>query len=146
MNVAKTLLTSFPDYTPCDLHPGVAQFLATKQGLRIGAETVVTEDSITVENPATREIIAQVSVADGTHVDRAVTMARDALNGSWGSMSAEDRSTLIWRLGEEIAKRKDIFGQLDALDNGKPLHIATDVDAVYSAKHFRYFAGWPTKI
>ena len=29
--------------------------------------------------------------------------------------------------------RKDIFGQLDALDNGKPFAKARDVDAVVSA-------------
>lgn len=141
-----TITASFPDYIPHDLHPDIAQFLAKKQGLRIGAESVITDDSITVENPSTGETIAQISIANSTHIDHAVAVAREALNGAWGTISAEDRGVLIWRLGEEIAKRKDIFGQLDALDNGKPLHIATDVDAIYSAKHFRYFAGWTNKI
>ena len=47
------------------------------------------------------------------------------------------RKTLIQR--EDTGK----WSMFTGLDNGKPFHIARDVDAVYSARHFRYFAGWP---
>ena len=63
-----------------------------------------------------------------------------------GSMTAHDRGQLLWRLADAIEAKKQVFGELDAIDNGKPLHIARDVDAIYSARHFRYFAGWPSKI
>ena len=68
------------------------------------------------------------------------------MSGPWGQLSPHDRGRLIWNLAELIEARKAIFGQLDALDNGKPFAVARDVDAVWSARHFRYFAGWPDKI
>jgi acyl-CoA reductase-like NAD-dependent aldehyde dehydrogenase len=85
-------------------------------------------------------------MATAEHIDDAVSAARAALSGAWASMTAHDRGQLLWRLADAIEDKKQIFGELDAIDNGKPMHVARDVDAVYSARHFRYFAGWPSKI
>lgn len=128
------------------LNPNVSAFLNAVQGLRIGAEQVQARQTITVLNPSTEERLAQVACGEADHIDAAVDAARLALSGPWGTMSSHDRGVLIWRLADAIEARKDIFGQLDALDNGKPFTKARDVDAVYSARHFRYFAGWASKI
>lgn len=128
------------------LLPDVSAFLDTVQGLRIGAEKIETAEHLDVENPSTQGLIARVSCAGAREIDLAVATARAALTGPWGALTPHDRGQLIWRLGDAIEENKAIFGQLDALDNGKPFHIARDVDAVYSARHFRYFAGWPSKI
>lgn len=132
--------------TMLELNPEVSSFLASVQGLRIGAEQVQARETIEVFNPSTEEHLAQVACGDADHIDAAVDAARKALSGPWGTMSSHDRGVLIWRLADAIEARKDIFGQLDALDNGKPFAKARDVDAVYSARHFRYFAGWASKI
>lgn len=124
----------------------VAAFLSVAQGLRIGGARVDTEAVIEVENPSTGAPLAQVSAAGASHVDQAVDAARAALSGPWGTLTPHDRGQLLWRLADAIEDRKAIFGQLDALDNGKPFAVARDVDAVWSARHFRYFAGWPSKI
>ena len=137
---------TFTDYTPCDMLVEVRDFLAQQQGLRIGDTTVVTDAKIAVENPSTGEIIGHISVADSTHIDSAVAAARKALSGQWEKMSAEQRGVLIWRLAAAIEDHKHIFAQLDALDNGKPVSVVREVDVVYAAKHFRYFAGWTNKI
>ena len=128
------------------LLPDVSAFLDTVQGLRIGAEKIETAEHLDVENPSTQGLIARVARAGAREIDLAVAAARAALTGPWGALTPHDRGQLIWRLGDAIEENKAIFGQLDALDNGKPFHIARDVDAVYSARHFRYFAGWPSKI
>lgn len=132
--------------TMLELNPEVSDFLASVQGLRIGAEQVQARETIEVLNPSTEEHLARVACGDADHIDAAVDAARKALSGPWGTMSSHDRGVLIWRLADAIEARKDIFGQLDALDNGKPFAKARDVDAVYSARHFRYFAGWASKI
>jgi acyl-CoA reductase-like NAD-dependent aldehyde dehydrogenase len=51
-------------------------------------------------------------------------------------MGPDQRSRVTWRLADLIEKNAAIFGQLDALDNGKPVAIALDVDAIWSARHF----------
>ena len=130
------------------LEPGkeVAAFLANHQGPRIGAENVTTGALLDVIDPSFGTVVTQVAIGAADHINDAVATARDALTGPWGSMTAHDRGQLLWRLADAVEARKQIFGELDAIDNGKPLHIARDVDAVYSARHFRYFAGWPSKI
>ena len=128
------------------LLPEVAAFLDATQGLRIDGEQIATSETISVENPSDCSILAQVACANAEHVDQAVSAARQALNGPWARLTPHDRGQLLWKLADAIEERKDVFGQLDALDNGKPFAYARDVDAVWSARHFRYFAGWPSKI
>jgi acyl-CoA reductase-like NAD-dependent aldehyde dehydrogenase len=124
----------------------VSAFLANPQGLRIGSLRVETGAMLDVIDPSFGTLATQVALGGADDIDDAVTAARDALAGPWGSMTAHDRGQLLWRLADAIEENIQIFGELDAIDNGKPLHVARDVDAVYSARHLRYFAGWPSKI
>lgn len=128
------------------LIPQVAEFIGRPQGLRIGDSEVLTEERITVLNPSDGSELGDVAAAGTEEVDAAVAAARAAANGAWGQMDGVRRGELLWRLADAIEERKEIFGQLDALDNGKPFATARDVDAVYSARHFRYFAGWASKL
>ncbi|WP_372803084.1 aldehyde dehydrogenase family protein [Paracoccus seriniphilus] len=132
--------------TMIPLLPEVAAFLDRVQGLRIADARIDSAITIPVENPSTGERLAEVAGASAADVDSAVAAARAALSGPWGRMMPHDRGQLIARLADAIEDRKAVFGQLDALDNGKPFAVARDVDAVWSARHFRYFAGWPDKI
>ncbi|MEP2531494.1 aldehyde dehydrogenase family protein [Shimia sp.] len=127
-------------------HRDVSAFLATSQGLRIADARVETGALLDVIDPSFDTLATQVAMGSAEHIDEAVSAARQALAGPWGSMTAHDRGQLLWRLADAIEANKQIFGELDAIDNGKPMHVARDVDAVYSARHFRYFAGWPSKI
>lgn len=128
------------------LLPEVAAFLSRQQGLRIDGESIDTDIDLPVVNPSTEEPLAVIAAADAAEVDAAVDAARRALDGPWADLSPHDRGQLLWRLGDAIEARAAVFGQLDALDNGKPFAKARDVDAVWSARHFRYFAGWTSKI
>jgi acyl-CoA reductase-like NAD-dependent aldehyde dehydrogenase len=129
------------------LLPEVARFIATEQGLRIGADQIAAPDGLQVTNPSTGGALTTVARAGAREVDLAVQAAKRAFeSGAWRSMSPDDRSRTLWRLAKLIEERASIFGQLDALDNGKPFAVARDVDAIWSARHFRYFAGWPDKI
>lgn len=127
-------------------HKDVAAFLAKPQGLRIGNERVETGALLDVIDPSFGTMVTQVALGRASDIDHAVDAARAALSGPWGKMTAHDRGQLLWRLADAMDANKQIFGELDTIDNGKPMHVARDVDAVYSARHFRYFAGWPDKI
>ena len=124
----------------------VVAFLSKLQGVRIGGEQIETGALLDVIDPSFGTRATQVALGNADHINDAVSAARAALQGPWGSMTAHDRGQLLWRLADAIEAKKQVFGELDAIDNGKPLHIARDVDAIYSARHFRYFAGWPSKI
>ncbi|MEM6463451.1 MAG: aldehyde dehydrogenase family protein [Pseudomonadota bacterium] len=128
------------------LLPAVKDFLEGPLSMRIGGKCVDGDNAITVLNPSNGEPLAAVAEARGGEVDLAVAAARKAFEGPWSSLTADERSKLLWRLSELVDERADVFGQIDALDNGKPFQTARDVDAAYSARHLRYFAGWPSKI
>src|SRR6202044_761625 len=66
--------------------------------------------------------------------------------GPWSKISPSERGQMIWRLGDLLQKHLEEFAQLESLDNGKPLKIARVADLPLAVDHFRYYAGWSTKI
>ena len=128
------------------LLPAVSSFLSREQPLRIGGRSVASGAALEVIDPSTGTMLCSVAKAGEREIDLAVEAARTAFSGPWSAMTADERSQCLWRLAELIDAQADVFGQLDALDNGKPFMVARDVDAAYSARHLRYFAGWPSKI
>uniref|UniRef100_A0A673B7M0 aldehyde dehydrogenase (NAD(+)) n=1 Tax=Sphaeramia orbicularis TaxID=375764 RepID=A0A673B7M0_9TELE len=99
-------------------------------------------------NPATGEVICQVSEADQTDVDKAVKAARDAfkLGSPWRRMDASHRGLLLNRLADAIERDSAYLAELETLDNGKPYArcpINTDLNLFHVT--FRYYAGWADK-
>src|SRR3984957_2378847 len=100
-------------------------------------------------NPATGEVLTQIAEGSSADVDRAVNAARRALedrNGPWRKMSASERGLLIWKLADLLEKNIDEFGELETLDNGKPIFESRYVDMPMVIDVLRYYAGWATKI
>jgi len=100
-------------------------------------------------NPATGEVLTQVSEATAQDVDQAVAAARkafDDMGGSWRKMSASERGKIMWRIADLIDKNIDELAELETLDNGKPIFESRYVDMPMVADVLRYFAGWATKI
>src|SRR5579884_3771243 len=98
-------------------------------------------------NPSTGEVITQVAEADAADVDKAVAAARAAFDsGKWRKMSASQRGNLLNRLADLVEKHADELAQLEALDNGKPYHVAKAADLALTIACYRYYAGWADKI
>src|SRR5271163_1851302 len=98
-------------------------------------------------NPATGEVRSNIAEGDKEDIDRAVAAARAAFDsGPWSRISPSERGQMIWRLGDLLQKHLEEFAQLESLDNGKPLKIARVADLPLAIDHFRYYAGWATKI
>jgi phenylacetaldehyde dehydrogenase len=98
-------------------------------------------------NPATGEVLANAAAGDREDIDRAVKAARAAFtSGPWSRISPSERGRLIWKLSDLLEKYAEEFAQLESLDNGKPLKIARVADLPLAIDHFRYYAGWATKI
>src|SRR5436309_4383654 len=98
-------------------------------------------------NPSRGEVITQVAEDDAADVDKAVAAARAAFDkGPWRKMSASQRGNLMNKLADLIEKNADELATLEALDNGKPRHVAAAADLPLTIGCYRYFAGWADKI
>ena len=98
-------------------------------------------------NPATGEEICQVAAADESDVDEAVKAARHAFEkGPWRKMSAAERGRLLNKLADLIEQHADELARLEALDNGKPYHVAKAGDLALTIATYRYYAGWADKV
>ena len=98
-------------------------------------------------NPSTGEVITQVAESDAADVDKAVSAARAAFEkGAWRKMSASQRGILMNKFADLVEKHADELAQLEALDNGKPAHVARVADLPLTVACYRYYAGWADKI
>ena len=99
-------------------------------------------------DPATGEVIAEVPDATAAEVDAAVARAREAFrpDGAWRSLAPAARAQLIWRIAELIDRNAEELAELETRDQGQPIGIARNVSVAGAAEHFRYYAGWVTKI
>ena len=97
-------------------------------------------------NPATEEVLAQVSEASTADVDRAVKAARTAYETVWSRLSGADRGKYLFRIARLLQERAREFAVLETLDNGKPIKESRDVDLPLAAAHFFYHAGWADKL
>ncbi len=129
---------------------GVAQFLAARtQRMLIGGEWVAAAsgETFTTVDPATEQPLAMVAAGDKEDVDRAVRAARRAFeHGPWRRMTPSERGRALWKLADLIEAHSEEFAQLETLDNGKPISVARAADIPLVVDHFRYYAGWATKI
>ncbi len=107
-----------------------------------------SDETFPVINPATEEIIAQVSLGSMEDVDKAVVSAKKAFqhDSPWRKMLPDDRGKILYKLAEKIEENKESLAQLVTLENGKLLRDAKSSDVGGAAKTFRYYAGWCTKI
>jgi acyl-CoA reductase-like NAD-dependent aldehyde dehydrogenase len=117
-------------------------------GLFIGGEFVQPVDGSRFKtiNPATEEVLAEVSEAGEADVEAAVRAARTAFDGPWGRLSGAERGKYLFRIARILAERAREFAVLETLDNGKPIKESRDVDIPLAAAHFFYHAGWADKL
>jgi acyl-CoA reductase-like NAD-dependent aldehyde dehydrogenase len=92
-------------------------------------------------------VLVQVAEAGVEDVNRAVESARRAFDsGSWSTLSGAERGNLLWKIADLMERYGDELAELETLDNGKPLRVSSRVDLPQAVKHFRYYAGWASKI
>ena len=98
-------------------------------------------------NPANGQVLAKVAGGDAEDINRAVAAARKAFeSGPWPKLTPSQRGRLLWKVAELIEKNAEELAQLETLDNGKPIKYSRAGDVPLTADHFRYFAGWATKL
>jgi aminomuconate-semialdehyde/2-hydroxymuconate-6-semialdehyde dehydrogenase len=96
----------------------------------------------TFENrsPVDNSLIGLVNEAGKAEVDAAVSAARAALEGPWGSMPITQRVELLYAVADEINRRFDDFLAAEVADTGKPVSLASHIDIPRGAANFKIFA------
>ena len=135
------------EYAPAPESRSVVD-IASSYGLFIDGAFVDAKSGVTFKtvNPATEEVLAEVSEAGADDVDRAVAAARLAYERVWGPMSGRDRAKYLFRIARLVQERARELAVLESLDNGKPIRESRDVDIPLVAAHFFYHAGWADKL
>ena len=117
-----------------------------KYGHFIGGQFVAGHKHFPTINPATEEVLSQISLAGKSEVDAAVKAARKAYSSTWSKMSGKERGKYLFRIARIMQERSREFAVLESLDNGKPIRESRDVDVPLAAAHFFYHAGWADKL
>ncbi|KAK4439534.1 Succinate-semialdehyde dehydrogenase, mitochondrial [Sesamum alatum] len=106
----------------------------------IGGKWTDAYDGKTIEvtNPATGEVITNVSCMGGRETYDAIASAQDAFV-SWSKQTAAERSKCLRRWYDLIMAHKDELGQLMTLEQGKPLKEAIG-EVSYGASFIEFYA------
>ncbi len=97
---------------------------------------------LTIENPATRETLAEVPDASRADVDRAVQAAHTAFyDGRWSRLTPAERSLVLWRLADLLAAHADEFAKVESENTGKPYKfVSLGADLPFTIDNLRFFA------
>ena len=106
-----------------------------------------TGETFPTRDPSTGHPIADVAAASDPDVDDAVAAAQTAMRDpDWVDLPKPELGRLLWRLADLIEADADALAGLESRDNGQPLPVARGVNVAGTIEHFRYYAGWTTKL
>ncbi|MEN8892734.1 MAG: aldehyde dehydrogenase family protein, partial [Planktotalea arctica] len=132
------------DYGPAPEDASDALAWLVDQGDRFGhfidGEFTTPIDGFESRNPANGNVLANLSQAKQSDVDRAVAAARRA-QGKWAKLGGPGRARYLYAIARLIQKHSRLFAVLETLDNGKPIRESRDIDIPLVHRHFYYHAG-----
>ncbi|MGY2130550.1 aldehyde dehydrogenase family protein [Blastococcus sp. SYSU DS0617] len=99
--------------------------------------------AVTVVNPATEEVVAEVPESAGTDVDRAVAAACRAF-GEWRWLNPSVRAGYLHAVGDRIAAAEERVGETITREMGKPFDEARG-EVAKLAKTFHFYAEETTR-
>ncbi len=129
-----------------ELLPEVTKFIETPR-MVVGGKSVeaVSGDTFDVIDPSTGKPFTQVPRGTAADIDAAVAAAREAFEDRrWSGLRPAKRAEILTKVGDLIMSNLNELAQMEALDCGKPLNLATG-EMFAAAEVFKYYAGWPTK-
>ncbi|MEW9674081.1 aldehyde dehydrogenase family protein [Ammoniphilus sp. 3BR4] len=134
--------------TLVSIHSKAAEFISAPKKMMINGRWMdsFTGERTEILNPATGEVITTVPKGGKEDIDFAVQAARKAFEeGPWAKMKPAERAKLLLKLADLLEENAEELAHLETLENGRPLRISSRVP-INGSEHFRYFAGWTSKI
>ena len=95
-----------------------------------------------IENPATGEIITEVTEGSAQDISAAVAAAHTAFyDGRWSRLTPGERSLAIWKLADLIERHIEEFARAESENTGKPYGIVSlGADMPFAIDNMRFFA------
>src|ERR1700677_5060212 len=95
-----------------------------------------------IENPATRDTIAEVPNSTPEGGDRAVQAAQSRFYaGRWTGVLRGERQRMLWRLGELVEQKAEELARVEWEKTGKPFkYLSLGIDLPAAIDHLRFFA------
>ena len=132
------------DYGPAPETSGDALAWIVDQGAQfgqfIGGKFTEPRKDFASHNPATGEVLADLSQATSDEIDEAVKAAR-AAQPKWERLGGHGRARVLYAIARLIQKHSRLFAVLETMDNGKPIRESRDIDIPLVHRHFYYHAG-----
>ena len=94
---------------------------------------------IPCHDPSTGQAYGRIADSTAGDVDRAAIAARGALHG-WMALGRQGRHDHLMRVADLVERDIDAFARAESLDNGKPVHLAREVDIPRAIANLRFFA------
>lgn len=104
------------------------------------------DSKLSLENPATAQILGDISAAQKEDVEKAVKSSEAAFKESWQHSSPEKRRELLYKLGDLIEENAEKLASIEAVDAGMLYRDSMGLSVPQAAEACRYFAGWADKI
>ena len=100
--------------------------------------------TLTVLEPATEEVLAEIPRAGAEEADEAVARAKAAFP-AWRAVAPADRARMLYRLADALEAAREDLAVLEARNAGKPIGDARgEMGMVVDT--FRYYAGAPERV
>ena len=149
MATAPAAIRQADSFVQPDYSAAAKRLLQREPALFINNEWVRSTHGATlaVEDPSVGREISRIVDASDADVDRAVAAARAAFDdGRWSNLPPNRRERVIHKLADLIEAHAAEFAELEAIDNGKPMGMASAVDIPGAIDMLHYMAGWASKV
>jgi len=91
--------------------------------LYINGEWIETNENLAVKNPATSEVLGEVSIARIEETKQAISSAKEAMK-HWSKLTALDRYNYLRRVANILRSKTDHIAEIITTEMGKPLNEA----------------------
>mgnify|MGYP003683013217 CR=1 FL=1 len=125
------------------------EFLNSTHQMFINGEFTDASDggSLTVLEPCTEGVLAQVPSATTEDINQAVAAAKHAFGqGEWSQWKPAQREKVLHKLADLVEENLQTIAEIESLDAGKAIEGCKAVDILGSIDLLRYMAGWATKV
>jgi geranial dehydrogenase len=111
--------------------------------LYIGGEWVAPASNrrFSVINATTEELVGSVPEGAEGDIAAAVAAARKAFDGGWGKTTGAERTEVINRFADAVAKHGEDIARTVSMQNGMPYQISSQFENEYAVGMLRYYAG-----
>ncbi len=106
--------------------------------LYLNGEFVTTDRHFSVRNPATAQVIAEMSAVDRPRLKQAIQDAHAAF-ASWRALTAKARGEFLHKIANELERRRDEIARTMTLEAGKPLAQSLG-ELAMTCDHLHWFA------